>query len=182
MENLSLYTKQAQEAIQELLNAAYLKPGEIVVIGCSTSEVIGKRIGSASSLQVAGAIMDGLLPTILKEELFMAVQCCEHLNRALVVEDRCADKYNLEIVSAYPNEKAGGSLPVRAMEIFKQPVLVETIAAHAGLDIGDTFIGMHLKRVAIPIRIELKSVGEAHLTLARTRPKLIGGERAVYYK
>ena len=180
MENLSLYTKQAQEAIQSLLNDARLKPGDIVVIGCSTSEVIGKKIGSASNVQVARAIMDGLLPTILKEELFMAIQCCEHLNRALVVEDRCAAKYDLEIVSVYPHEKAGGSLSVVAMETFKQPVVVETIAAHAGLDIGDTFIGMHLKRVAIPIRIELKNIGEAHLTLAKTRPKLIGGERAVY--
>ena len=182
MENLNLYTKQAMEAIQGLLNAAHLKPGDIVVIGCSTSEITGKRIGSASNLQIARAIMDGLLPTVLKEELFMAVQCCEHLNRALVVEDKCAAKYNLEIVNAYPREKAGGSLSVIAMETFKQPVVVETIAAHAGLDIGDTFIGMHLKRVAVPIRIELKNIGEAHLTLAKTRPKFIGGERAVYAK
>jgi len=180
MENLSLYAKQTKEAIQGLLRAANLKSGDIVVIGCSTSEIAGKTIGSASNLQIARAIMDGLLPSILKEELFMAVQCCEHLNRALVVEDKCAAKYNLEIVNVYPHEKAGGSLPVVAMELFKQPVVVEAIVAHAGLDIGDTFIGMHLKKVVIPIRIELKSIGEAHLTLAKTRPKMIGGERAVY--
>lgn len=181
MENLNLYSRQAQEAIQGLLRAAHLKPGDIVVIGCSTSEVAGKKIGSSSSLQTAGAIMDGLLPTVLEKELFMAVQCCEHLNRALVVEERCAAKYNLEIVCVYPHEKAGGSLAAAAMERFAQPVVVETIAAHAGLDIGDTFIGMHLKKVAVPVRIELKSIGEAHLTLARTRPKLIGGERAIYH-
>ena len=180
MENLNLYTRQAQEAIQGLLQAAHLKPGDIVVVGCSTSEIVGKKIGSASNLQIANAIMDGLLSTVLEEKLFMAIQCCEHLNRALIVEDMCATKYNLEIVNVFPHEKAGGSLSAVAMKRFERPVVVENIAAHAGLDIGDTFIGMHLKRVVIPIRIELKNIGEAHLTLAKTRPKLIGGERASY--
>lgn len=182
MDNLKTYTKQAQEAIEGLLEVAGLENEEIVVIGCSTSEVAGKRIGSSSSLEIAQAIMDGLLPVIKGKGLFMAVQCCEHLNRALVVEKNCAKKYSLEVVAVIPQEKAGGSFPTVAMEMFVDPVLVETISGHAGMDIGDTFIGMHLKRVAVPVRLNLKSIGSAHLTLARTRPKFIGGERACYCK
>lgn len=180
MVDLELLRSQACEALQGLLDVAHLKPGNIVVVGCSTSEVIGQKIGSASNLEVARAIMDGLLPLIEENGLFLAVQCCEHLNRALVVEEACAERYGLEIVSVIPHPKAGGALATVAMERFTRPVVVEAISAHAGLDIGDTFIGMHLKRVAVPVRLPIKSIGEAHLTLARTRPKLIGGERAKY--
>ncbi|MEG6615966.1 TIGR01440 family protein [Peptococcaceae bacterium 1198_IL3148] len=171
---------QAKEALQELLSVANLEAGEIVVIGCSTSEVMGEKIGSASSVDTAKAIMEGLLPVIKDNDLFLAVQCCEHLNRALVVERECAKTYGLEIVSVVPKPKAGGSLASMAMERFNEPVVVETITAHAGLDIGDTFIGMHLKRVAVPVRLKVKAIGQAHLTAARHRPKLIGGERAQY--
>jgi uncharacterized protein (TIGR01440 family) len=124
--------------------------------------------------------MKGLLPVIQENKLFLAIQCCEHLNRALVVEKACAEKYGLEIVAVMPHPKAGGSLSASAMEKFNQPVVVETITAHAGLDIGDTFIGMHLKRVAVPVRLAAKNIGQAHLTAARHRPKLIGGARAKY--
>ncbi len=177
---MKIYTKQAQEAIDALLEVAKLEAEEIVIIGCSTSEVAGKRIGSSSSLEIARAIMEGLLPATQRDGLFMAVQCCEHLNRALVVEKKCAKKYFLEVVAAVPHEKAGGSLPTVAMNMFADPVLVETISGHAGIDIGDTFIGMHLKRVAVPVRLDIKNIGRAHLTFARTRPKYIGGERTCY--
>lgn len=180
MTDLKMLTSQAQEAIHGLLAATSLKAESIIVVGCSTSEVTGQKIGSASNLDVANAIMDGLLPIVKENNLYLAVQCCEHLNRALVVESACASKHNWEPVSVVPHPKAGGSFATVAMERFKNPVVVENIIAHAGLDIGDTFIGMHLKSVVIPIRLPLKTIGQAHLTLAVTRPKLIGGERARY--
>ncbi len=179
-EELKLIQEQLQTALQELLAAANLNPGNILVIGCSTSEITGQRIGSASSLEIAAAMMDVMLPVIKGNNLYLAVQCCEHLNRALVVEEECAEKYGLEVVSVVPHPTAGGSLAATAMDMYANPVVVETIVAHAGLDIGDTFIGMHLKRVAIPVRLGIKEIGKAHLTAARVRPKLIGGERAKY--
>ncbi|GAB6173500.1 TIGR01440 family protein [Paradesulfitobacterium aromaticivorans] len=180
MENLEMLTSQVEFALKGLLEIANLNPGQIVVIGCSTSEVLGKKIGEASNIDVAKAILDGLLQQVKLNNLYLAIQCCEHLNRALVVEKECAEKYNLEIVSVVPHPKAGGSLASIAMKRFDNPVVVETIIGHAGMDIGDTFIGMHLKRVAVPIRLDINNIGNAHLTLARTRPALIGGERAKY--
>ncbi|WP_460000554.1 TIGR01440 family protein [Paradesulfitobacterium aromaticivorans] len=175
-----MLTSQVEFALKGLLEIANLNPGQIVVIGCSTSEVLGKKIGEASNIDVAKAILDGLLQQVKLNNLYLAIQCCEHLNRALVVEKECAEKYNLEIVSVVPHPKAGGSLASIAMKRFDNPVVVETIIGHAGMDIGDTFIGMHLKRVAVPIRLDINNIGNAHLTLARTRPALIGGERAKY--
>lgn len=175
-------TSNAAKALRGLLAAARLKPHDIVVVGCSTSEVMGERIGSASSADVAEAIMSGLLPIIRENQLYLAVQCCEHLNRALVVERECADRYGLELVTVIPHLKAGGALSAAAMKEYLDPVVVESIAAHAGMDIGDTLIGMYLKRVAVPVRLDISEIGDAHLTLARTRPKLIGGERALYPK
>jgi uncharacterized protein (TIGR01440 family) len=179
MEQASL-TAQAKHALTGLLNQARLEPGMIVVIGCSTSEVMGKRIGSSSNIDLAEAIMDGLLPVAEEHGIYLAVQCCEHLNRALVVEKECKDRYGLEEVTVIPHEDAGGALAAAAMRRFGNPIVVESISAHAGIDIGDTFIGMHLKRVAVPVRLDIDSIGHAHLTLARTRPKLIGGSRAKY--
>jgi uncharacterized protein (TIGR01440 family) len=172
--------KQVNDAVKELLDLAQLSQGSIFVIGCSTSEVVGKKIGSASNNSVAEAIFDGAMPLIQENGLFLAIQCCEHLNRALVVEKKCADKYGLEIVSVIPQENAGGSLATFAYSKLNKPVLVEKITAHAGIDIGDTFIGMHLKPVAVPVRLATDCIGKAHLTLARIRPKLIGGARAKY--
>ena len=180
MEEINDLKCQIEAAIRGLLAAADLKPGKIVVLGGSTSEVLGEKIGSASNLAIGRIILAGILPLIREKNLYLAVQCCEHLNRALVVEESCAERYHLEIVSAIPYEKAGGALAAAAMEDFVTPVLVETIAADAGLDIGDTFIGMHLRRVAIPVRLPIKMIGRARLTLAMTRPKLIGGERTRY--
>lgn len=180
MGETEVLTEQVKEALEELLNAANLKAGNIVVIGCSTSEVLGKKIGSASNMDVAKALMDGILPIIKERNLYLSVQCCEHLNRAIVVEEECAEKYNLEIVAVVPQPKAGGSCATTAMQRFEKPVVVDSISAHAGLDIGDTFIGMHMKRVAVPVRLSVKKIGEANLTAVRTRPKLVGGERARY--
>ncbi|HHP51236.1 MAG TPA: TIGR01440 family protein [Moorella mulderi] len=172
--------KDTQQALKELLEAAAMKPGQIVVVGCSTSEVVGKKIGSSPNLEVAQTIFQALYTLLQERGIFLAVQCCEHLNRALVVERECMERYNLEEVTVVPHPKAGGALATVAYYSFKDPVVVESLQAHAGMDIGDTFIGMHLKRVAVPVRGSVKSIGEAHLTMARTRPKLIGGERARY--
>ncbi|NLW24130.1 MAG: TIGR01440 family protein [Clostridia bacterium] len=180
MLNLEQLTQDTRQALQGLLAAANLSPRQVLVVGCSTSEVAGKKIGSSGSLEVAEAILQGILPPLQEAEIYLAVQCCEHLNRALVVEKEAALKYGWEEVTVVPHEKAGGSLATLAYDKFKEPVVVEEIQAHAGMDIGDTFIGMHLKKVAVPVRLDIKKIGQAHLTLARTRPKLIGGERAKY--
>lgn len=171
---------QVNQALQELISAARLQPGQIVVVGCSTSEVGGHSIGQNSSLDIADAVLNGLLPLIKQQGLYLAVQGCEHINRALVVERACAVEYQLEEVLVFPHQKAGGALAARSMERFADPVVVERIAAHAGMDIGDTFIGMHLIQVAVPVRPVQKQIGHAHLTMARTRPRYIGGPRSHY--
>lgn len=174
--------EQVRRAAAELLAAAGLRPGEILVVGCSTSEIAGQRIGTAGSVELADAVLDGLENALAGSGVFLAVQCCEHLNRALVVEGEAAGRHNLEPVTVYPVPGAGGALAARAMDRYTAPVVVEEIRAHAGLDIGQTLIGMHLKRVAVPVRLSVGRVGHAVLTAARTRPKLIGGERARYRK
>lgn len=175
----SIYN-EAKAAMEDLLKAADLESGQLVVVGCSTSEVRGEHIGSAGSEQVAGAILGGLSEACKAADVQLAVQCCEHLNRALVVERSVMNEYNLEQVSVVPVPKAGGALAAQAMRDFGDAVVVETICAHAGLDIGSTLIGMHIKRVAVPVRLSQKYIGQAFVTAARTRPKLIGGARAVY--
>lgn len=159
---------------------ANLRRGQILVLGCSTSEVIGQRIGQGSSMEVAEVLLPPLLERVHQQGIFLAVQGCEHINRALVVEEACVDHYELEVVTVLPALHAGGAMTVQAWREFSSPLMVERIQGHAGIDIGDTFIGMHLRPVAIPIRIHVKELGEAHLTLAHTRPRLIGGPRAVY--
>ncbi|MCY7814444.1 TIGR01440 family protein [Bacillus haynesii] len=166
--------------LDEFHQQANLRDGQIVVIGCSTSEVAGRRIGTSGSGQIAEAVYKGLEVLRNKTGIALAFQCCEHLNRALVVEEETAKAYRLPVVFAVPVPKAGGSMASYAYKHMKAPVLVEQIEADAGIDIGDTFIGMHLKPVAVPVRVSQKQLGEAHVTLARTRPKLIGGVRAVY--
>lgn len=170
----------AKDAMTQLLNEAKPQKGQIVVVGCSSSEIIGERIGKGSTPEVAQAVVDGILPVIKEQGLFLAAQCCEHLNRALVLEREAAEKFGLEIVCAVPKPKAGGSFGTAAYLAFQDPVLVEHVKAAAGLDIGNTLIGMHLKDVAVPLRLETKRIGEAFITAARTRPKYIGGERAKY--
>ena len=172
--------EQTAAAAAEICERAHLQPGSILVVGCSTSEVVGSKIGTNSSVETAGEIARALLDVTGSRGIFLAVQCCEHLNRALVVERDVAEAHGFEIVNAVPQVHAGGSFAVTAWANFRDPVLVETIVADAGLDIGGTLIGMHLRRVAVPVRLSLKKIGEANLLCARTRPKYIGGERAVY--
>jgi len=168
------------EATRALFEVAELRSGQIFVLGCSTSEIQGKRIGSMSSIDVAEAVYRGIDGVLKDSGTYLAVQCCEHLNRCLVVERQVQEKYNLDEVSVLPVPHAGGAMAATALAKFEDPVVVEAIQAHAGLDIGDTFIGMHLRPVAVPVRLSQKEIGEAHLTAARTRPKLVGGKRACY--
>lgn len=171
---------QVCRAFDLLYQAAKPDAGDILVVGCSTSEVLGKKIGSDGSLDTANEIFSALKEKTDAHSLFLACQCCEHLNRALVVEKELAKAKNLTIVSAVPHEHAGGSFATAAYRSFKNPVLVENIKAELGMDIGLTLIGMHLKSVCVPVRTEIKNIGEAPVVFARTRPKYIGGERAKY--
>jgi uncharacterized protein (TIGR01440 family) len=171
---------QTAQALTELLEAANLAPGDIFVVGCSTSEVAGQAIGKAGSYELAQSIFEGLYPLLCEREIALAAQCCEHLNRALVVERSLALRQNLEIVAAVPYPDAGGSFAAYAWDHLVDPVLVENIRARAGIDIGGTLIGMHLVPVAVPVRLTLRAIGEAPLIAARTRPKYIGGTRARY--
>jgi len=169
---------QCSEAVKELIEIAKLKKGDILVVGCSTSEVVGSKIGTNSDPDTADKIFDGIYSVLKEKGIYLAVQCCEHLNRAIVTERQAVPF--AERVNAIPQKKAGGSLATVAYNSFTEPVVIEEIKADAGLDIGDTFIGMHLKRVAVPVRLSIKQIGEAHLTSARVRPKFVGGARAVY--
>ncbi|MEA5091299.1 hypothetical protein SDC9_22503 [bioreactor metagenome] len=167
-------------AAEELITIANPQKGQVFVVGCSTSEVVGSKIGTAGSMEAAEIIFRVLQEVANKHELFLAVQCCEHLNRALVTETAAAEKYGWEEVGVRPVRYAGGALATIAYANFTTPIVVEKIVAHLGLDIGQTLIGMHLKRVAVPVRLAQQKIGDAILTAARTRPPLIGGERAVY--
>ena len=171
---------QSARATSELLAEADLRPGDIFVVGCSSSEIVGGHIGKASSLEAAQAVFDGVRPLLEEQGIYLAAQCCEHLNRALIIEEDCAEKYGYDPVSVRPQPKAGGSFATTAWERFQHPVAVEQIRAHAGLDIGGTLIGMHLRPVAVPVRLSLDHIGQAILLCARTRPKFIGGSRAFY--
>lgn len=171
---------QAQQAAQELVEKAKLEKGNIVVIGCSSSEVGGNKIGTASSLEVAQAVFGGLYPVFKEKGIYVATQCCEHLNRAIIIEKELADKLGIDEVNVVPQPKAGGSFSTTAWREFDHPVAVEKIRADAGMDIGDTLIGMHIKEVVVPLRLDVKQIGQAHLVCARRRPKYVGGSRAVY--
>lgn len=170
--------EQAQATISELYEKAKLKKGNIVVVGCSTSEVIGAKIGTNSNPEIAGEIFSGLYDFAKNKGIHLAIQCCEHLNRAIIIEREAVPF--LDTVNVVPQPKAGGSLATKAYNAFIDPIAVEEIKADAGLDIGFTFIGMHLKKVAVPLRLENNKIGEAMVLCARTRPKFIGGARAVY--
>ena len=180
METLKKLEQESYEAASEILEIAKLKKANLFVVGCSTSEVIGGKIGTASSPETAQAVFAGIYRATKEHEVYLATQCCEHLNRALILEREAAEKYGYEEVNVVPQPKAGGSFSTAAYHAFEEPVAVEHIKAHAGMDIGDTFIGMHLKDVAVPVRISHKQIGEAHLTCARTRAKFVGGIRAIY--
>ncbi|WP_449538071.1 TIGR01440 family protein [Ferdinandcohnia sp. Marseille-Q9671] len=178
--DIEVWKGQLQTILAEFTEKASLKKGEILVVGCSTSEVIGERIGTAGSEEVAEMIFRELDSLRKNHGVELAFQCCEHLNRALVVERETALHRDLEPVTVVPVRTAGGAMATYAFGQLTDPVVVEFIKADAGIDIGDTFIGMHLKHVAVPIRSSLKEMGSAHVTMAKARPKLIGGARAVY--
>ncbi|MGM9988835.1 MAG: TIGR01440 family protein [Bacillaceae bacterium] len=172
---------ELETILNEFQSVANLNSNHIFVVGCSTSEVMGEKIGTSGTIDVAAVVYERLSQFQQNTGVQLAFQCCEHLNRALVVERETAYRYNLELVTVTPVSSAGGALPTHAYHQMKDPVMVEFIKADAGIDIGDTFIGMHLKHVAVPVRCSLKQIGEAHVTMAYTRPKLIGGQRAVYH-
>ncbi|WP_456273049.1 TIGR01440 family protein [Bacillus sp. AK031] len=178
--DVEVLKSQLQTILEEFKGQAPLKTGNLLVVGCSTSEVIGQRIGTAGTSAAAEIIFSEIQSFADKQGAGIAFQCCEHLNRALVMEREWAEKKGYEEVSVVPVRTAGGAMATFAYENFEDPVVVEFIKAEAGIDIGQTFIGMHLKHVAVPIRVSQKMLGEAHVTLAKTRPKLIGGTRAVY--
>ena len=169
---------QATAVMKELGEKTKLVSGNVVVVGCSTSEIIGSKIGTNSSPDVACVVFEAIYEYAKKQGWNLAFQCCEHLNRALVVE-RDTVPY-AEIVNVVPQPKAGGSMATQAYRRFEKPVIIEKIEADAGIDIGFTLIGMHLKKVAVPVRLENNRIGEATVLAARTRPKFIGGIRAVY--
>lgn len=171
-------TKQARLVTEQIIHVSQIQKGQILVVGCSTSEVCGDRIGTNSNYEVAQAIFKGIYEVAKEKEIYLAIQCCEHLNRALVVE-RDMNPY-LEQVNVVPQPKAGGSLATVAYSTFVNPIVVEEIKADAGIDIGGTLIGMHLKKVAVPVRLENHTIGKAYVSAARVRPKFIGGIRAKY--
>lgn len=172
--------EQARSAALELKEKANLKKGDVVVIGCSTSEVLGEKIGTSGSVEPAQEIFNGLSSVFDDEGIFIAAQCCEHLNRAIIIEKEKAEALGLEAVCVVPHPHAGGSFATATWHSLKSPVAVEEIKADAGIDIGNTLIGMHLKRVAVPLRLENNTIGCAKLNAAKTRAKFIGGERAKY--
>lgn len=167
-----------RQAMTELLAAAKVKPGQLFVVGCSTSEIRGSKIGTDSQIDVAEAVFDEIYSAVQDKGLHLAVQCCEHLNRALVME-RSAVTWQEEC-NVVPQLHAGGAMAMTAYARFADPVMVEFTKADVGIDIGDTFIGMHMKHVTVPVRMSIKVIGSAHVTACRVRPKSIGGSRAVY--
>ena len=159
---------QARQAVTELLAEAKLKKGDVFVVGCSSSEIVGGHIGKDSSLEAAQAVYAGIAPVLAENGIWLAAQCCEHLNRAIIIEREAAEKYGWEEVCVVPRPHAGGSWATTCWKKFREPVAVEEIRAHAGIDIGGTLIGMHLKRVAVPVRLSLSKIGVANILCART--------------
>jgi uncharacterized protein (TIGR01440 family) len=183
-EALALAIEQWEAELNSILNEfqdqAKLKQGQVLVVGCSTSEIIGKKIGTAGTEEVAEMVFRQFREFQAQTGIQLAFQCCEHLNRAIVVERDLAEQKRLDEVTVIPVRNAGGAMASFAFQNLKDAVVVEFIKADAGIDIGDTLIGMHMKHVAVPVRVPQKSLGHAHVTMAKTRPKLIGGARAVY--
>ncbi len=176
--NLEQIQFQTKEIVSQVLEKANLQAGDILVVGCSSSEIVGGTIGKDSSFQAAKGVVDVLLPLLKEKGIYLAAQCCEHLNRALIIEQEAVSKNDL--VWVVPKPKAGGSFATAVYEAMEHPVAVESVQADAGIDIGDTLIGMHLRKVAVPLRVSPNAIGQAHVTCAFTRPKYIGGPRAEY--
>ncbi len=178
--DLNKIASELKTALNDFLTKVSLNKGDIVIIGCSTSEIKGDAIGTDSSTEIAERLYPIIKEELDKAGLFAAFQGCEHINRAITIEQECQDRYDFKKVTVIPHETAGGAMAATAYRNMDNPVVVEEITADAGIDIGDTFIGMHLKKVAVPVRLSVDQIGTAHLTAARTRPKLIGGPRAHY--
>lgn len=179
--DLKQIENDVKQIVLELLNAADLKPYQALVIGGSTSEILGENLGSATNMEVGRIVIKTLVEILKENKIYILVQSCEHINRALVVEEEYANKHKLEPVNVIPVLNAGGGFATAAMEIFTRPVLVEHVGAQAGIDIGDVFIGMHIKGVGVVVRSDIKEIGKAHLSMIRTRPKLIGGDRSKHF-
>lgn len=179
---LDTWREQARAAAEELCVTAKLRPGELLAVGCSSSEIVGARIGTGSSEEAARAVLEGLREVLAAHQVQLAAQCCEHLNRALIVERETAQRFGLVQVNVIPQPKAGGSFATAAYHAFADPVAVEDLRqqASAGLDIGATLIGMHLRPVVVPVRLGNDRIGQAAVIAARTRPKFVGGARAAY--
>lgn len=177
---LNKIKEDANNVLSELLEVSKLSKGDIFVLGCSSSEMIGERIGTHSSADAANALYSVLYPTLKDRGIYLAAQCCEHLNRALVVERELAKREHLEIVNAVPHAHAGGASATLAYSLFSDPVVVEYIKADAGMDVGGTLIGMHLKNTAVPVKTATRQIGCANVICARTRPRFVGGQRAMY--
>ncbi|GHU82158.1 UPF0340 protein [Clostridia bacterium] len=177
---LNKITEDAKAAVLELLNIAKLERGDIFVVGCSSSKVLGSKPGTNSSPEIAKAVFDGIYPLLKEKGIYIAAQCCEHLNRAIVIEKSAVKEYGLETVNVLPQPKAGGSFATCTYACLENPAVVEEVKAHAGIDIGGVLIGMQLKKTAVPVALTKNTIGEAPVIAARTRPKFIGGSRAVY--
>ena len=180
LDNREQIKLEAERAASELVELAGLHAGDIFVVGCSSSEIIGERIGKHSAFDAALAVFEGIYPVLQEKGIYIAAQCCEHLNRAIIIERACAERYGCDEVCVVPQPKAGGSFATVVHSKLSDPVAVENIRAHAGIDIGGTLIGMHLRHVAVPVRLSISKIGEANILCARTRPKYIGGPRAIY--
>lgn len=180
MEEISTYRQQLVTALTDYFEQNRLQEGAVFVLGCSTSEIIGQRIGSHSTLSVGEMVIKTLQELLSEKKLFLAVQGCEHINRSLVIEREAAERFGFETVTVIPSLQAGGAAATAAYRAFSDPVVVEHIVAAGGIDIGDTSIGMHVKHVQIPVRTSIKEIGAAHTTFLTSRPKLIGGPRAIY--
>lgn len=172
--------EQAMEITRELVKISKIKEGEIFVVGCSSSEIMGDKIGTNSDVDAAKEVFEGIYSVLQEHGIYLAAQCCEHLNRALVIEQEAAEKFNLSQVNAIPQKKAGGSFATAAYHAFSCPAMVEEVKAKAGMDIGETLIGMHMAPVAVPVRCSLRQIGEARVNCARSRLKFTGGSRAIY--
>lgn len=181
--DLKQVTEESRTAAIEICEASKIRPGQIFVVGCSSSEILGSRIGTATSLEVAEAVYNGIAPVLEERGIFLAGQCCEHLNRALVIEEAALEQYGFEQVNAVPQPNhAGGAFATVCYQKMKSPVVTESLEAKAvaGIDIGGTMIGMHIHPTVVPLRISLRKIGEASIICARRRPRYIGGARAVY--
>lgn len=181
--DFEVITEQSRQAVNEIIEKAKLKEGALFIIGCSSSEVLGSQIGTATNMDSAKAIYDGIIPILKEHGIMAAAQCCEHLNRALVVERTTMERFGFEQVNAIPQPNhAGGAFATECYDRFENPVLVESVNAKgdAGIDIGGTMIGMHIRSVVVPLRISLRKIGEAPIICARRRPKYVGGSRAIY--